>query len=118
MAFEYFPHTMRDRPITYEIRRDKNCSWAQAFRSYCRHGRAHAEGPGLIRCCTHHGPAALPSDNHGLAAHLGIILLLDRSIKGIHVHVDDFSHIHLPTILFRIETRKTCIRDQDIWDLK
>src|ERR1700731_2641915 len=50
---------------------------------------------------THDGPVALPSENHGFAAQLWIVPLLDRSIKGIHVYMDDFSPSHLPTILFR-----------------
>jgi hypothetical protein len=36
---------------------------------------------------------------------LGIIALLDRSVKRIHVHVDDFAGAHLATILFRVPER-------------
>jgi hypothetical protein len=50
---------------------------------------------------THDRPVALPGDDHGLAAQLRIIPLLDRRVKRIHVYVDDFSHIHLPTMLFQ-----------------
>jgi hypothetical protein len=95
VAFEYLPHAMRDHSIAYEIRRDKDCAGTQAFRSYCRHGRAHTESPGFIGSGAHDRSAALPSDNHGLAAQLRIIPLLYRSIKGVHVYVDDFSDNHL-----------------------
>jgi putative SOS response-associated peptidase YedK len=34
------------------------------------------------------------TDDHGLAAQLRIIALLDRSVKRVHVDMDDFSHDH------------------------
>jgi hypothetical protein len=40
---------------------------------------------------------AFPGDDHGLPAGLGIVALLDRSVKRIHVHVDDFAGSHLAT---------------------
>jgi hypothetical protein len=51
----------------------KDRARGQAFRSYCLHGRAHAETPGLLRSNTHDGLAALPSDNYWLAAQLRIL---------------------------------------------
>jgi hypothetical protein len=39
---------------------------------------------------------------------LRIIALLDRSIKSVHVDMDDFSHNLLPTILFRSRSTVMC----------
>ncbi len=60
------------------------------------------ETHGLVRSSTDDRAIAEPSHDHGLAAQLRIIALLDRSVKIIHVDMDDFSHKPLPTILFRV----------------
>ena len=50
-----------------------------------------------------------PSDDYWLAAQLRIITLLDRSIKRVHVDMDDFSHNLLASILlFRVS--ENCFR--------
>jgi hypothetical protein len=51
-----------------------------------------AETPGLVLRCANDRTITPPGDNHGLAAQLRIIALLDRSVKGVHVDMDDFSH--------------------------
>jgi len=61
----------------------------------------HTEAPGLLRRSADDGAIALPSNDHGLTAQLRIIALLDRSVKRVHVDMDDFSHNLLATILFR-----------------
>src|SRR2546425_6660508 len=61
------------------------------------HGRAHAETPGLVRSSADDRAPAQPGNDHGLAAQLRIIALLDRSIKRVHVDMDDFSHNLLAT---------------------
>jgi hypothetical protein len=63
----------------------------------------HTETSGFVRSGAHDRAIASPRDDHRLAAQLGIIALLDRSVKGIHVDVDDFAHSFLATILFRIQ---------------
>ncbi len=60
----------------------------------------HTETPGFVRSSTHDRAVAPPSDDYGLAAQLRIIALLDRSVKRVHVDMDDFSHNLLATILF------------------
>src|ERR1700757_2621660 len=62
----------------------------------------YAEAPGLVRSGANDRAVTLPSDDYRLAAQLGIIALLDRSVKRVHVDMDDFSHNLLATILFRI----------------
>src|SRR5579859_2885372 len=100
MALEDLVHASRGRPIAREIRSDEDCARTQAFRSYCWHGRTHAETPGLVGGRADDRAVAFPSDDHGLAAQLRIVALLDRSVKGVHVDMDDFSHNLLATILF------------------
>src|SRR5271157_1717723 len=51
----------------------------------------HTEPPGLVRSSADDRAIALPSNDHGLAAQLRVIALLDRSIKRVHVGMDDFS---------------------------
>ena len=65
----------------------------------------HTEASGLIRSSTDDGTIALPSNDYGLAAQLRIIALLDRSVKRVHVDVDDFSHNLLAAILVRLTER-------------
>src|SRR5271166_3685332 len=59
--------------------------------SPCSAGRMHTEAPGLVRSSADDGAISLPSNDHGLAAQLRIIALFDRSVKRVHVDVDDFS---------------------------
>ena len=47
------------------------------FRSFCWHGRMHTEASGLVRSGTDDRAIAQPSNDHGLAAQLLIIALLD-----------------------------------------
>jgi hypothetical protein len=60
----------------------------------------YTEAPGLVRSSADDRAIALPSNDHGLAAQLRIIALLDRSVKRVHVAMDDFSHNLPTTILF------------------
>jgi hypothetical protein len=60
----------------------------------------HTEAPGLVRSSADDRAIAQPSNDHGLAPQLRIIALLDRSVKGVHVYMDDFSHDLTPTIQF------------------
>jgi len=69
---------------------------------HCGHGRMHPEVPGFIRSSADNRAFALPSDDYRFAAELRIIALLHRSIKRVHVDMDDFSHSFLATILFPI----------------
>src|SRR5664280_321369 len=101
MTLEDLPHAVRDGTIPREIRRYEDRIGTQAFRSRCRHGRMHTETPGLVRSSADDRAIALPRNDHGLAAQLRIIALLDRSVKGVHVDVDNFAHNLLATILFR-----------------
>src|SRR5258708_10211925 len=100
MTLEDLAYALRDRPIAREVRSDEDCSGTQAFRAYSGHGRMDAETPGLVRSCADDRAVASPSDNHRLATQLRIVALLDRSVKGVHVDMDDFSHNLLATILF------------------
>ena len=52
----------------------------------------HPEVPGFIRSSADNRAFALPSDDYRFAAELRIIALLHRSIKRVHVDMDDFSH--------------------------
>ena len=51
-----------------------------------------------------------PSDDYGPAAQVRIIALLDRSIKRVHVDMDDFSHNLLATILFGSPEQWECVQ--------
>ncbi len=107
MTLEDLPHAARDGAIACEIRRYEDRIGTQAFRSYCWHGRMHTEAPGLVRSSADDRAIAQPSNDHGLAAQLRIIALLDRSVKRVHVDVDDFSQDLTPqnTILARKKGR-------------
>jgi hypothetical protein len=88
---------VRPGAIACEIRRHEDRIRTQAFRSFCWHGRMNAEAPGLVRSSADHRAVAQPSNDHRLAAQLRIIALLDRSVKRVHVDMDDFSHDLTPT---------------------
>src|SRR5712692_2633172 len=92
MALEDLPHASRNVSIAREIRGNEDRIRTQAFRSYCRYGRSHAETPGLVRSRADDRTVAPPGNDHGLAAQLLIVALLDRSIERVHVDMDDFSH--------------------------
>ena len=100
VSLENLAHHARDRPVSYEIWREKDSAGAQAFRTNRRHGRAHPKASRFIRSSTNNRTAASPSDDDRLAAQLRIIPLFDGRIKCVHVHVDDFADAHLATILF------------------
>src|ERR1039458_7620669 len=92
MTLEDLPHAARDGTIAREIRRYEDRIGTQALRSYCRHGRMHTEAPGLVRRSADDRAIAQPSNDHGLAPQRRVIALLDRSVKSVHVDVDDFAH--------------------------
>jgi len=92
VALEDVLYAPRDPAIPCEIRSDEDRIGTQALRSHRWHGRSHAEAPGLVRSRTHDRAVAFPGDNHGLAAQLWIIALLDGGVKRVHVDMDDFSH--------------------------
>ena len=52
----------------------------------------NAEAPRLVRSSADNRAVAQPGNDHGLASQLRIIALLDRSVKRVHVDMDDFSH--------------------------
>src|ERR1022692_2479262 len=92
MTLEDLPHSAGDVPIAYEVRRYEDRIGTHAFRSYCWHGRVHTEAPGLVRSSTDDRAIAQPGNDDGLAAQLRIVALFDRSVKRVHVNMDDFSH--------------------------
>src|SRR5271165_1291399 len=104
-ALEDLPHAARDLVIAREIRGYEDRIGTQSFRLYCWHGRVHTEAPGLVRSSADDRAIALPRNDHGLAEQLRIIALLDRSVKRVHVAVDDFSHNLLAIILLRVQHR-------------
>src|SRR5271169_3677320 len=99
MTLEDLPHPARDLAIACEIRRHEDRIGTQAFGSYCWHGRTHTEASGLVRSGTDDRAIAQPSDDHGLAAQLRIIALLNRSVERVHVDMDDFSQYLTPKIM-------------------
>jgi hypothetical protein len=90
------------------LRQSEDCLGTEAFRPYCRHGRTHAEAPGLIRSSAHDRAVTPPGDNYWFAAQMRIIALLDGSIEGVHVDMDDFSHNLLASIPFRVSENCRC----------
>jgi hypothetical protein len=52
----------------------------------------HAENPSFIGTGTNNRAIALPRNDDGFTLQLGIISLLDRGIKRVHVDVEDFAH--------------------------
>jgi hypothetical protein len=52
----------------------------------------YAKDPRLVRTGGNHAPLLTPH-NHGLAAQGGVVHLLYRCKKGIHVYVDDHGNI-------------------------
>jgi hypothetical protein len=65
----------------------------------------NTEAPGFVRGSTDHRTFSLPRDNHGFAAQVRVVPLLDRRIKRVHVDVDDFAHNSLVTILILAEAQ-------------
>jgi hypothetical protein len=92
MTLEDLPDTVRNRPVACEIRGDEDRTGTQAFRPYGWHGGMNSEGSGLVGSGTNDRTFALPGNDHGFAAQLRIIPLLDRSVERVHVDMDDFSH--------------------------
>ena len=81
----------RDLAIDVEARRNEEELRAFAPRRDRRHGRAHAEGAGLIACRRDDAALARAAHRDGLAAQLGFVALLDRRVEGVHVDVDDLA---------------------------
>jgi len=92
VALEDVLYAPRDCTTPFEIRSDEDRIGTQALRSHCWYGRAGPEAPRLVRSRAHDRAVAFPSDNHGFAAQLRIIALLDGGVKRVHVDMDDFSH--------------------------
>ncbi len=67
--------------------------------AHCRHGRAHSKSPRFVRGSADDRAFSLPSDNYWFAAQVRVVPLLDRSVEGIHVDMEDFAHNDLATIL-------------------
>src|SRR5437660_443406 len=105
MTLEDLPHTARDGTVPCEIRSDENSLGTHAFGAHGRHGGANAELPGLVGSGADDRTIAPPGNNHGLAAQLRIVALLNRSVKGVHVDMDDFPHDSPAPILSASETR-------------
>ena len=57
----------------------------------------HAELSRLVRSGADNRAITLPGDNDGPVTQLRVVTLLDRSIKSVHVDVDDFPHDRLTT---------------------
>ena len=96
VAQENFAHAFRCGAVPSEIRSDENRIRAQTRRAQCRHGRANSERACLVRGRAHYRARTAPGDDDGFAAQRRIVALLDRSVKRIHVDVDDLAHLSLP----------------------
>ena len=76
-------------------RANENAVGAQASGSGAGHGGAHAEFSGFVAGSAH--DAALGgwrAHNDGFAAQRGVVPLLDRSVKGVHIQVkNDAKHL-------------------------
>ena len=59
-----------------------------------RHGGTHSETARLITGRRHHAAHFRPAYGDGLAAVFGMIPLFYGCVKGIHIHMDDFSLVH------------------------
>ena len=58
----------------------------------CRHGGVNAKAAGLIAAGRHDAPTGrIAADDDGLASQFGMVPLLHRREKGIHVHMDDLA---------------------------
>ncbi len=88
----------RDGAIDVEARRHEHQLRALAHRRGRRHGRAHAEGAGLIARRGHHASLSAVADRDRPPAKGRVVALLDRRIEGVHVDVDDLAHLHAVTI--------------------
>src|SRR5271169_321227 len=114
MTLEDLPHAARDHTVASEIRRYEDRIGTQAFRSYCWHGRMHTKASGLVRSSADDRTIAQPSNDHGLAAQLRIVALLDRSVKRVHVGMDDFSHDLTPKYDSGSEKPNPCHADSSV----
>src|SRR5580698_4066354 len=99
MAPEDISSLAGNRSIARKIRRQEDCIGTQSLRAAGRHCGAYTETPSFVGSGTDHRPIATPGNDDRLAAQLRVIPLFDRSIKCVHIHMDDFAHIHLETIL-------------------
>ena len=60
---------------------------AHALGKAHRHRRVHAKGARLVARCGHHASLAVVPNGDGLATQLGVVALLHRREKGVHVDV-------------------------------
>jgi hypothetical protein len=57
-----------------------------------RHGAVDTELAGLVGCGAHHAPASrVAAHDDGFAFELRVVVLLHRSVKGVHIDVNDLT---------------------------
>jgi len=83
------PDVPRDLLVDLEARHHENQFRALPLGRYRRHRRPDAERARFIACRSYDTAFLRPADGDGLSAQVRIVALLHRSIKRIHIDVDD-----------------------------
>ncbi len=92
VAKEDRPHPPRHLLVAREVGRHEDRLRTLALRGDRRHRRADPEPPRLVRRRADHRPRPRPGDHDRLPPELRPVPLLDRSVEGVHVDVDDLPH--------------------------
>ncbi|MEH2472410.1 hypothetical protein V1281_006400 [Nitrobacteraceae bacterium AZCC 2161] len=82
---------MRDGLVDFKARFHEDEVRALATGGDRWHRRTDAELSGFVARCSHNVAFAGSSDGHRLAAQLRIVALLDGSVEGVHVDMDDLA---------------------------
>ena len=91
VGVEYLVDLGRNLFIDLHSARHEDEVGAEAFGFDRRHGRAHTEAARLVASSRHHTTHIAMPHGNGFALEVGIVSLLYRSIKGIHVDMYDFA---------------------------
>jgi hypothetical protein len=66
----------------------------------------HAELPHLIACRGHDAAIAAAAHDHGFAAQLRAVTLLDGRVEGVHVDVQDRTEVHVRRPAGRLQRQR------------
>ena len=92
MALEYLSYGARYGFVTGKVGWQEDGVRAHAFCGDGGHRGPHTKPPCFIRGCAHNGAFSFPRHDNRFASERWIVALFNRSIEGIHIHVNNFAH--------------------------
>ena len=93
MTFEDGADGERDGFVADEVGLDEDGFGAEALGGDGGKGRADPEATGFGRGGADDGTLALPGDDDGFTTEGWVIALLDGSVEGVHIDMNDFAQL-------------------------